>query len=333
MVDNEQKTLHDQTTIKDISPARLTKPAWPPQPRPRPSQGPSKALKITAIVVATLLIVSGLGFVIGATVNQYNGTLASQQSAYLRATVNAQATTAGELAATAQPLATAQAQIYASATAQAQATTTAQNAGDQSTATATALGDMLTQDTSGTPALNDPLTDNSLNYQWDVDRTDNNNTGCNFGDNGYEVQEALQGFVHTCFADATNFSNFVYQVSMTISSGNEGGIVFRGNSAKGQYYSFRIDVNGSYAFEVYNGQKYTLLASGSNAAILSGLDQPNDLTVIADKGTFYLFVNQTYVDSASDTTLKAGEIGVAAYNTNLPATVDFSNAEVWKLSS
>lgn len=333
MVDNEQRALHEQTTIKDISPARAVKPIWPPPPRPRPPQGPPKALKITSLILAALLVVGGLGFVIYATTNQYNGTLTSQQRAYLRATVDTQATSASSLAATAQPLATAQAQIYASATAQAQATADSQNSGDQSTATATALGNMLTQDTSGTPALNDPLVDNSLNFRWDVGLSDNNNTGCNFSVNGYEVQEALQGFVHTCFADATNFSNFVYKISMTITTGNEGGVVFRGDSANGQYYLFRIDINGNYAFELYDGKAYTLLASGFSSAILTGLDESNDLAVIADKGAFYLFVNQTYVDGANNTALKTGQIGVAAYNTSLPATVDFSNAEVWTLSS
>src|SRR5579885_1701261 len=305
MVENEQRPFHELTTVKDIPPAR---PAWPPPPRPRPPQGPSDAVKWLAITLALLLAAGGLGLAVYATINQY------------------------PLAATAQPLATSQAQIYASATAQAQPTATAQSAGDQATATATALNNLLTQDTSGTPALDDPLADNSLNNQWATGYTDNNNTGCNFVNSSYQVQEALQRFIRTCFAATTNFKNFVYQVSMTITSGNAGGILFRANGANGQYYFFWIDINRNYALELYNGNSHSVLASGFSDAILTGLDQSNTLAVIATKGTFYLFVNQTYVTGASDPTLSAGQIGVAAYNINLPTSVDFSEAKVWKLT-
>ena len=330
MIENEQKPFHEQTTVQDLS---LERPAWPPPPRPRPPQGPSNTVKWLVITLALLLVAGGLGLAIYATTNQYSLALAGQKSAYLQATVNSQATTAGSLAATAQPLATSQAQIYASATAQAQPTATAQAAGDQTTATATTLNSLLTQDTGGTPALDDPLTDNSLNNQWATGFTDNNNTGCNFADTGYQVQEALQRFIRPCFAAATSFKNFVYQVSMTITSGNAGGILFRGDGANGQFYFFWIDTNGNYAFELYNGSSsHSVLASGSSSAILTGPGQSNDLTVIATKGTFYLFANETYVTSASDQTLSAGQIGVAAYNLNLPTTVDFSEAKVWTLS-
>lgn len=324
MVENEETTVN--ATLPE-------QPAWPPPPRPRPPQGPPDALKWLAIALALLLIVGGLGLAIYATTSQYSQTLAAQGSTSLQATANSQATAAGSLAATARPLGTAQAQIYASATAQALPTATAQTGDEFATATATALNEQLTRDTSGTPALDDPLTDNSMNNQWATGYTDNNNTGCNFVAGSYRVQEALQRFIRTCFAATTNFSNFVYQVSIAIISGSAGGILFRGNGASGQYYFFWIDTEGNYILELYNGDSsHTVLARGFSSAILTGLDEPNNLAVIATKGTFYLFVNQTYVASASDQTLHGGQIGVAAYNFNLPTTVNFSEAKVWPLS-
>ncbi len=331
MLKDEQKPLHEQATLKDVPPV------WPPPPRPRPAQGPSRNVKILVITLAALLVAGGLGLVIYATSSQYGLALGAQQRVNVNATVlheaDSQATTVGSLQATAQPLATAQAGIYASATAQAQPTATAQASGDQATATATTLESQLTQDTTGTPALDDPLSDNSQGNGWDTGFSDNNNTGCNFVSSTYRVQEALPGFLHTCFADATDFSNFVYEVSMTINSGSGGGILLRANGLKGQYYLFKIDVNGNYTFELYNGSAYALLANGTSSAILTGLSEPNNLAVIADKGTFSLFVNSTYVAGASDKTLSGGQIGVAAYNTSLPVTIDFSQAEVWQLSS
>jgi hypothetical protein len=329
MAEHEQVPLHGQTTV-NATPAE--RPIWPPPPRPRPPQGLAPVVKWLAILLALLLVAGGLGLTIYAATSQYSQGLVGQKNVALQATVNSQATSASSLAATAQPLATAQAQIYASATAQALPSATAQASDEQATATATALSALLTQDSSGTPALDDPLSDNSLNNQWATGYTDNNNTGCNFVNSSYRVQEALQRFIHTCFAATTNFHNFVYQISVTIISGSAGGILFRGNGTSGQYYFFWIDTNGNYVFELYNGNSsHIVLARGSSTAILAGLDQPNSLAVIVTKGTFYLFVNQTYVAGASNQTLTAGQIGVAAYNFTLPTTVDFSAAKVWTL--
>ncbi|HEY1350450.1 MAG TPA: hypothetical protein VGF67_12580 [Ktedonobacteraceae bacterium] len=319
-----------QTTVK-VTPAEL--PAWPPPPRPRPPQGPPDALKWLAIALALLLIIAGLGLAITAATNQYSQALVGQKNSAIQATANSQATVASALSATARPLATTQAQIYASATAQALPTATAAASNEQATATATALSALLTQDTTSTPALDDPLSDNSHNNQWATGYTDNNNTGCNFVNGSYRVQEALQRFIRTCFAATTNFHNFVYQVSLTITSGSAGGLLLRGNGSSGQYYFFWIDTTGNYVFELYNGNtSHTVLASGFSPAILTGPAQSNSLAIIANKGIFSLFVNQTYVAGASDHTLNAGQIGVAAYNFNLPTTVDFSAARVWPLS-
>jgi len=331
--EDESQLPHEEENAREAEPDRPAELTWPPAPHPRPRQGLSTPIKTVALALAMLLVASGLGLVIFATTNQYNTALATQQRLYLKGTVDSQATIARSLQATAQPLATTQAQIYASATAQDQATTTSQESGDGATATATTLNAELTQDTSGTPVISDTLFDNSMGYNWDTGYADNNNTGCNFVNGDYEVQEALQGFIQPCYATSTNYSNFVYQVTMTINGGEEGGILLCGNKSKGQYYLFNIDINGNYSFALYNGNAYTLLAQGNDAAIMTGTEISNDLTVIADKGTFSLFVNESYIASAHDTTLKGGQIGVSATNTSLPTTVDFTNAEVWTLPS
>ncbi|MEO7018823.1 MAG: hypothetical protein ABI234_01565 [Ktedonobacteraceae bacterium] len=332
MLEDEQRSFQAQTTEAHEA---LAEPAWPPPPRPLPRQGPSKTTRVLTIALAVLLVVGGLSAIIYATTNQYGLVVGAQRrldvNATVRSQVASQATLVSSLQATAQPLATTQAGVYASATAQDQSTATTQAAQDQATATATTLGNLLTQDTTSTPTLNDPLSDNSLNNGWDEVTADNQSTGCTFTGTAYEVQEGRQGFFQPCFATATTFTNFVYQVSMTMNSGSQGGMIFCANKSKGQYYLFRIDINGGYALELYNNGKYILLVHGTNAAITTGVSSSNTLTVIANKGTFSLFVNTTYVDSASDTTLSGGQIGMAVIDRTLPTTVDFSNAEVWKL--
>ncbi|HET8841842.1 MAG TPA: hypothetical protein VFN35_10260 [Ktedonobacteraceae bacterium] len=339
MLDSRQKPSSEQATIQDKSIQAVESksesqvpPVWPPPPRPRPRQGVPLFVKVLTITLALLLVLGGLGFVVYAATNQYGLALGASRNWNSRAIINSQATVVNSLAQTAQPLATSQAQIVATATAEVQATVTAQATGDLATATTTAMQNLLTQKTDGTPNLDDALSDNSENNQWDVGRTDNNATGCNFVNSSYEVQEVRQGFLQQCFADATDFSNFVYQVSMTISTGDQGGIIFRGHKDKGQYYLFRIDTNGNYALDLYNGNKYTSLLSGASSAILAGGGQSNDLAVIADKDSLSLFINTTYVGNIANKTLKSGQIGVAAINISLPTAVDFSNAQVWKLS-
>lgn len=331
---DDEQLLDQPATTPVPAPAVADVAAWPPPPRLRPSQGPSRILKILSIALALLLVLGGLGLLIYSTTGQYDRALKAQNggaaSATAQSRISSQATLASQQRATAVPLQTADAQIYATATAQAAPSATASAAGAQSTATAQTMTALLTKVTTGTPALDDPLSGNTLGYEWDKGYSDNNNTGCNFINSSYQVLEALPDFLHLCFADATNFRNFAYQVSMTLNSNCGGGMILRGNNSSNKYYLFVVNANGSYLFEIYDGNKYTSIASGTSAAIL-GVGQANTLAVVANQGVFDLFINQTYVAEAIDGQLSAGQIGVVAYNTNLPASVSFSAAKVWKI--
>jgi hypothetical protein len=335
----EEEMMHDSSPSDAVArqPLEGKRPIWPPPPRPRPPQGMSMPVRMLTCALVLVLLAGGLGLIVYATTGQYNGSLQKTQAistnVALRNEMESQATLVGGLAQTAIPLATQQAQIVASATAQDQPTATAQAASAQAQATATVLEQTLTEDTAATPTIDDPLIDNSQNNQWDVGYADNNATGCHFVASGYEAQEVRQGFVQPCFADATSLQNFVYQVTLTIVSGSEGGMLFRGNKDTGAYYLFRIDRSGYYALDLYNGNTYTLLTSGTSTAILTGTGESNDLTVLADGHVLSLFANETYLASVNDATLSSGQIGVAAITTTLPTTVDFSNAEVWSLSA
>src|SRR6266567_5207532 len=150
-----------------VSPTDITEPipavpAWPPMPiNARRQETQPTGIIILVIVLAVALIVSGLGFTIYATTVQYRDSLHNAASAVARSTAQVQATTQAQIQGTNNAYATANSNIYATATAQAgaSATVTAQT-GDLTT-TATAQGDILSQVTSGTPVLNDPLSDST----------------------------------------------------------------------------------------------------------------------------------------------------------------------------
>ncbi len=324
---DKEKPLDQQTTI--TMPVATIAPSWPPPPRPRPPQGPEMWLKILIASLAALVLLGALGLLIYSTTDQFNKTLAApalNATATVRGALNYQATRAGQQRATAVPVETANAPIYATATAQA----TASAAVAQGTVAVQSMAALLSRATGGTPALNDPLSSNGQGNVWDVGYTDNNNTGCNFVNSSYQVLEALPGILRPCFADNTTFSNFAYQIALTMNSNCAAGVILRGNKNAGNYYLFTIDANGSYQFEVYNGSHHYTLVSGSSAAILP-VGQANTLAVIADQGVFDLFINQTFVAESIDGQLSSGQIGVVVGNTSVPASVNFSNAEVWKL--
>ncbi len=289
-------------------------------------------MSIVLITVAVLLIVGGLGAIVFAASAQYTKTLHAQATAEARLTARAHA---AKLAltqqATDQALATQQAYIYATASALVGSTATAEGSSADATATAGTAENLLNQDTGGTPAFNDPLSDTSGNNGWDTNINQQGNTGCQFNNGAYHALEAMGGYFQPCLAQASNFSNFAYQVTLIIDQGDQGGIIFRANNAKAQYYLFRVGIDGSYTLERYMNNQVTTLSSGFSIAIATGLGQSNTLAVIANKNKISLFANSTYIASVTDSTLTSGQIGVVALDFTLPTDVEFSNAQVWPL--
>lgn len=293
-------------------------------PQPPKRRGLSPSVTIMLIVLLLLLIGgSGLIYYVGVyQPRQIHEQATATARAQLSATANAQAL------ATATALATAKAQ--AQATANAQATATA-----QASATAAALQNILTQATSGSPALNDPLSAQSSS-NWDelAPSSSSVNGSCTFTGGTYHSIMPQKGFFQPCFAENSSFSNFAFQVQMTITQGDEGGIIFRANPANSQFYLFRISKDGAYDLFLYvdsQGSHAKNLLSNSSSLIKTGLNQTNTITVVAQGGSLYFYINQQYLDSASNTMYLSGKIGVFAESNTNPTNVAFSNAQVWTL--
>lgn len=182
---------------------------------------------------------------------------------------------------------------------------------------------------SGTLVLNDPLTNN--NYNWDTG-TNNHNASCQFTSQGLEVTQPAQGFFHGCIAKRTNFSNFVYEVQVNMTSGDYVGIIFCANKAQGTYYFFYIKPDGHYVLQIYSGdQPQGTLTSGSSSAITTGLPSTNVLAVVVQNGNIGLYVNQTNIASVTNASYTSGQIGVFSGNDQNAADAVFSNAKVWQL--
>ncbi len=261
----------------------------------------------TFVALLLLIVVSGLVF--------YFGYYQPHQ-----VTIAASAT---PLSGTAARLATNTA-VLATGTAHADATNSA-----QVQATAQAYQNIYTQATQGTPDFADAMSGQTAR-QWDV-ATSTANGSCGFSGGSYHARMATLGYFQPCFAQTSDYSNFAFQVTMSLSKGNSGGILFRADDFNSKYYLFRINANGNYDLFLYTGDQATQvhgLLQGSSAFIQPS-GHSNQITVVAQGSNLYFYVNQKYLASLSDGTYTVGKIGVFGDSHTQVTDAAFSNIQVW----
>jgi eukaryotic-like serine/threonine-protein kinase len=238
--------------------------------------------------------------------------------------------------ATAQANATADANTNATVTVIVNATATV-IAQKHATATAIASGANPYPPYTGSLALNDPLNDNNHGHQWQVYNDSVTGNSCQFVDGAYHVVD-MPHYGGACFAAATNFSNFTYQVEMTFVKAGQsfdgGGIAIRGSG--NNYYYFEIFESGRYAFATCAGNDCShAVAEGLSQGIPSfhtGLNQPNTIAIVANGDSFTLYVNgERVAGPVSDTnfTSSHGMIGVYGEANDTTTEVVYKDAKVW----
>lgn len=186
--------------------------------------------------------------------------------------------------------------------------------------------DRYNQITNSDPTFSDSLQSQDK-YNWSED------TECSFSAGAYHVSVPNTYFAW-CIEQSIDFSNFLYQVQLTIAKGDYGGIIFREDYTNGIFYYFYIEQDGSYNLFLYQGikgQQGELLQTGHSSAINAGLNQTNLIAVLASGNNLYLYINKHFVTNVSDSTSRSGLIGVIALPNNNPTEVVASNIQVWKL--
>ena len=294
-------------------------------PPPPPRRRRISPVILTFIIVLVLLLLAGSGLIYYVGVYQpkaQHDQGLTATAAQLTTTANAQAST------TAAALATTNAQ--ASATANAQATVNA-----QASATATAFQGILTTATSGTSVLNDALNAQSGN-SWDILAPANSSVGgsCQFTNGAYHSNMPTKGYFQPCYAGNPTYTNFAFQVQMTITQGDEGGILFRADPNNSKYYLLRINTNGTYDLFLYKSSQSSSaqrLFSNTAQSFKTGTGQANIITLVARGNNLYFYINSQFVDSASDGTFTSGKIGVFGEDGTNPTDAAFANAQVWQL--
>ena len=291
-----------------------------PQRTPRGRRGLSRGMTILLIALALLVMLSGLGLIFYSAVYHPN-----QLHMQATATAQTQQTIVAQTTATANTQATGTAVAVSNATATAQAQATA-----NVIATATALQNIYTSATKGTPALNDSLSFNT-GSNWEVDQAQGGG-GCAFSGGAYHASIDQKGFYFACSAQNTSFSNFAYQVQMTITKGDAGGVFFRGNRTASQFYLLSIARDGTFDLFVSKDQNHNSdLNFGNSSAIKKSTGQANLITVVVRGNSIYFYINKQYAGSVNDSTYKGGQVGVFVDARTTATDVAFNNAQVWKL--
>jgi hypothetical protein len=288
----------------------------PEQPRRRPARG----MVVLLAALAVLIILVGGGLIYYSTVFH-----PAQLHAQATSTAQTQQTHIADATGTANTQATGTAVAVANATATANAQATA-----FVVATQTALQNLYTSSTRGTPTLSESLAFQTSS-NWDVDQAQGGG-GCGFSGGAYHASLDSKGFYFPCFGNNTNFGNFAMQVQMTIVSGDAGGIMFRANGGASKSYAWQIDTSGIYnLFVSRSNTQSTSLLYGPAPSFKQHTGQTNLLTVIARGSSIYLYVNKQYVGNVSDNTYGSGELGFMVYDHTNPTDVAFSNLQVWQL--
>jgi serine/threonine protein kinase len=192
---------------------------------------------------------------------------------------------------------------------------------------ATSQQQMYTQATHGIPALDDPLTGEDANQWQIISLNSHNHDGCNFTHGTYQAVISNLGYFFPCMALATNFSNFAYQMEMSVTAGDGGGLVFRSNEHA--QYRFRVNANGTY--DLAGVPPQNVRYNRNARPVHTGLNQWNLLTVVAKDSDLYLYINRQLAMYCHDSSSSSGNIGIFVIDAGHPTTIQFRNAKVWEL--
>lgn len=182
----------------------------------------------------------------------------------------------------------------------------------------------------GVLVLDDAMRNNSQGFRWGEDTDEGT---CRFRNGAYYIDTATSDYVEYCTGAATHFSDYVFQVQMTILKGDRGGLSFLVNSAQKTVYYFGIGQDGSYVLDFFRGEDGTNILKGDASNLIHlGLNQPNLLGVSVMDSHVDLYINMQLLVHVSVAGYFSGSsIGMAAQDKISPTEVVFHDAKVWSL--
>jgi serine/threonine protein kinase len=179
---------------------------------------------------------------------------------------------------------------------------------------------------SGTLIFSDPMTSDRFNWT-----TGSTNDGmCSFIGGAYQVMGKKKGSATPCLGSGilfANYSNFTFEVQMTMLSGTGGGIRFHISSIGSDnfvvYQDGHCELTTDDSFGDYRS---TLLRTPTQSSIKKGLKQINTLAVVVSGKQIDLYVNHVHIGGTHDSFSSQGSFGLIA---DQESQVAYSNARLW----
>lgn len=185
----------------------------------------------------------------------------------------------------------------------------------------------------GTLTFADPLTQEDTWHP--AGSPDRNESWCQFASGAYHVGTLHSGYTSHCNT-SEKYSNFAFEVDLTVAQGDCGGIVFRDTAGAIGFYKFTVCQNGRYWITNYiggnGGTNSMILQDGTSPVMKSGLGRQNKVAVVASRSNLAFYINEQPVALKQDGSYTSGSIGLLADPSFGNATdVVYNNARLWTL--
>jgi hypothetical protein len=127
---------------------------------------------------------------------------------------------------------------------------------------------------------------------------------------------------------------FAFQITMTMVSGDGGGLILRANETAGDFYFFHVFPDGSYHLYINtNNELGAELATGTipSSAFSSGFGKKNTLTAIAQGAHLAFYANGHVLTAIENATYTTGYLSVLSSASTAPGAIIYTNARIWLL--
>src|SRR5262249_27495213 len=139
--------------------------------------------------------------------------------------------------------------------------------------------------------------------RWHSDDTNFNGESCRFTGGAYHaIQESIR-YDTTCSIEG-DFSNFAFEVQLTITQGDCGGIRLSQDMENLFTYYFGICQDDTYMAKKYgysgDHEVQTRSSISSSSAIHAGRSQQNKIALVASGSTMTFYVNEQPIDHVQE---------------------------------
>ena len=178
-----------------------------------------------------------------------------------------------------------------------------------------------------------PLT--NQDKRWDTGQPYGKLGHCLFQNQGYSVDMTLDDHYYPCYLE-TPLKDFMFQVQMQIKSGDAGGIIFRDDKKRTDFYYLYLSTTGTYTLNYWaNGTGSTVdkLMLGVSGDFYHDQVQKrvSVVTLLARGSDLSIYIDDKYVDHIDDNRRGSGRIALTAHKLLNDTEVLYKQVHVWTL--